>query len=207
MNIRYLALMACAFSMSAAAADNSCTTIKSDKLRLACFDKASKETAKDDAAPAAAPAPPQSAVKQRLTPRAEGEIFSAGSWQVIRKIDPMTDKKNCTAIYQGNWKIQGTAKGMYVSLKGRGGVKAYELRIDDKPSDKMRLANDIEKSISAADLSHSFDRIYNSTRVRLQVLTILGGIVLEDIDTSGFKDAIDFIASGCESDGKNIEST
>jgi hypothetical protein len=128
----------------------------------------------------------------------EGEVFKAGSWHVAQKLDAMTDKKSCTALYQGAWTIQGTTDTLYVSLSGRGGVKAYWLRIDDEPADELRLASDIERKISAADLGHSFNRIINSKRVRLQVSTILSTLLVEDINMAGFKEAVDYMKANCQ---------
>ena len=179
---------------SALAAEVNCSAVKGDKARLACYDKADKESKLNQpvVAPvvAAAPIAPSK-------PKAEGEVFSSGKWHVVQKLDSMTDKKTCTALYQAGWTIQGTSDSMYVNLGGRGGVKAYQLRIDDEPADSLRLASKMEKQISAVDLDHSFARVYNSKRVRLQISTILRDIVVEDIDTTGFKDAVDYIKSNC----------
>jgi len=110
----------------------------------------------------------------------------------------MTDKKTCTALYQAAWTIQGTSDSMYVSLGGRGGVKAYNLRIDDEAADPLRLASKMEQQISAVDLDHSFNRVYNAKRVRLQISTILRDVVIEDIDMTGFKESVDYIKGRCE---------
>jgi hypothetical protein len=110
----------------------------------------------------------------------------------------MTDKKTCTALYQAAWTIQGTSDSMYVNLGGRGGVKAYILRIDDAAADSLRLASKMEQQISAVDLDHSFDRVYNAKRVRLQISTVLRDVVIEDIDMTGFKESVDYIKGRCE---------
>lgn len=111
----------------------------------------------------------------------------------------MTDRKNCTALYEGAWTIQGNPGKLYVSFKGRGGIKAYQLRVDDAPADELRLATEMEGKISAADLSHSYDRIYESKRVRLQTMTILGSTLIEDIDMNGYKESIQYMIANCGS--------
>jgi hypothetical protein len=185
---------------TAAAKAPSCSSIKNDKQRLACFDKAEAtastqiQSAPAEAVAAAAPTPAPVPTPAKQT----GDTFVSGSWHVNKKRDAMTDKMDCTALYQGAWKIQGDASTFYVGLKGRGGVSAYKLRIDDDAPDSLKLASDVERRISAADLTYSFGRILNAKRVRIQVQTILDTIVVEDIDMTGFKEAVDYIKSNCQ---------
>lgn len=182
-------------STSFAFAQTDCTTIRQDKQRLSCFDKASKNTAKVDVAVEKAPETPEPPAK--LKP-GKNEVFKAKSWHVIQDMDAMTDKKSCTAIYKNAWTIQGTEDNFYVSYRGRGGVKAYTLRVDDSPPDSLQLATSTEKDLSAIILQPSFQRIYSGARVRLQVHTILNSILVEDIDLSGFKEAVDYIRANCK---------
>lgn len=186
-----------ALTSSVFAAEPNCSAIKADKVRLACYDKANKVGSSTTAA-VAAPTPPAPAPAVPSKLKAEGEVFSSGKWHVVQKLDAMTDKKSCTALYQAAWTIQGTADTLYVSLRGRGGIKAYQLRVDDAPADELRLASKMEKDLGAADLDHSFGRVYSSKRIRLQVSTILGSLVTEDIDTNGFKESVDYIRSNCQ---------
>lgn len=178
-----------AVSAPAFAQDAACGSIKADKQRLACYDKANSMKKLDTVEPETGASAP---VAKR-----EGIVFKSGAWQVIKKIDPMTDKATCTSLYRGEWKIQGAADSMYVSYQGRGGIKAYTLRVDEDPADKMRLASDTEKKLRFADLQHSFARIYNSTRVRLQTITVLDSILTDDIDMQGFKAATDYVQQNC----------
>lgn len=109
----------------------------------------------------------------------------------------MTDKKVCTAIHKGDWKIQGSAQELFISMKGRGGVRGYTVRIDDATAKSLQLATDSEKAISAVNLTPYFDEIYGATRLRVQINSLISGIVVEDIDLNGFKEAIDFIRQNC----------
>lgn len=162
----------------------SCSAIKPEKQRLACYDKsAAVEKPADMIAPAKNSKP--------------GEVFQAKSWHVNQKLDAMTDKKSCTALYKNAWTVQGTEDNLYISLRGRGGVKAYTLRIDDEAPDPFQMATASEKDISAVDLKPQFERIYNGKRVRVQIGTILGSILVEDIDLNGFKEAVDYIRANC----------
>ena len=177
-----------------------CSAVKQDKARLACYDKAAKEKSAALAAPAATPTPPaEEKTKAADKPEKPGDkiVFKSQFWHVHQHLDAMTDKKSCTALYKNAWTVQGTADNLYVSLKGRGGVKAYTLRIDEAAPDSMQLASSTEKSISAIILQPSFERIYNAKRVRLQIITILDSFPVEDIDLSGFKEAVDYIRANC----------
>lgn len=197
MKSKIILLALSALATSAFAAESNCSAIKVDKARLACYDKASKEGEKKEVAVAAkveVPSPAPIPAKAKT----EGEVFSSGKWHVVQKLDAMTDKKSCTALYQAAWTVQGSADSFYVSLRGRGGVSSYQLRIDDEPADELRLATKLEKQISAAELNHSFGRIYNSKRVRLQVSTILNSLLTEDIDMNGFKESVDYIRANCQ---------
>jgi len=196
-----LLILAAAFAASPAFAQTSdCTGIKQDKARLACYDKAAKEKLAAPApAPVAAATPvaEKAATPEKPTKPGDQVVFKSQFWHVHQELDAMTDKKSCVALYKNAWTVQGTADNLYVSLKGRGGVKAYTLRVDDAAPDSMQLASSTEKSISAIILQPSFSRIYSGKRVRLQIATILDSFLIEDIDLAGFKEAVDYIRANC----------
>lgn len=170
-----------------ASAASECSSIKHDKPRLACYDKLNAPSVeKDKAEPLAA----------TNTLKAD-KVFRRGVWHVHETLDPMTDKKSCTALYRNGWAVQGTANTLYVSVRGRGGVRAYIVRVDDSPADPLVLATDMEKKLSAVDLAPNFERIYNAKRLRLQISTILSTMINEDIDLNGLKESIDYIRSTC----------
>jgi hypothetical protein len=182
--MKRLLLAACILaSATAHAVDADCSSIKQDKQRLACYDRGGASKANAAAS---------SAVKSRP------KQFRSHSWVVDEEINAMTDKKQCTALYKNSWTIQGTDRDLYISLKGRGGVRAYTLRFDDEPADSLQLARDMEKEISAVMIGSDFDRAYSGKRLRVQVQTILNSIILEDIDLNGFKEAVDYIRSNCQ---------
>lgn len=198
-----LLILAAAFAASPAFAQTSdCSGIKQDKARLACYDKAAKEK---PAAPAPAPVAATTPAAEKPTtpekPTKPGDkvVFKSQAWHVHQELDAMTDKKSCTALYRNEWKVQGTARALYLGYKGRGGVKFYTLRYDDEPAESQQSATSMERDISAIiiDSSYSFDRIYNGKRLRAQVGTILGSLLVEDIDLGGFKEAVDYIRANC----------
>jgi hypothetical protein len=198
-----LVLSALAFT-PLAFSQSECSTVKNDKQRLACYDKAAKDKSSVPAtAPTAAPtlaavAAAPTATEKPVKP-GDKVVFKAQSWHVHQELDAMTDKKSCTALYKNEWKVQGTASAMYLGFKGRGGVKYYTLRYDDEPAESLQSATSMEKDLSAIiiDSSYSFNRIYNGKRLRAQVGTILGSLLVEDIDLAGFKQSVDYIRANC----------
>jgi hypothetical protein len=120
-------------------------------------------------------------------------VFKSSDWTVYQSKDAMTDKASCTAIYKDSWIIQGTADKFFISLRGRGGVKAYTVRVDDFPPDSMIIATRMERDVGAAILESQFYRIYYAKQLRVRILTILDTSITEDIDLTGFKDSVDYI--------------
>lgn len=173
-----------------------CKAIKNPKQRLACFDKTASITSAKDVPPESATS--ASSPVTATTSLPPGIVSRTGVWYVHQSTDEMTDKKSCVALYKNEWKIQGQANNLYISLKGRGGVKAYTLRFDDAPAERLQLASATEKQLGVVILEPSFDRIYNGNRLRVQVITVLDSIVLEDIDLNGFKEAANYMKEhGC----------
>lgn len=126
------------------------------------------------------------------------EAFRSAGWRVVESVDAMTDEKECTAIYKNNWDIQSSKDTFFISMQGRGGVKAYKVRVGSEPVDDMRLADDMEQKLDAVILESQFSRIYKAQRLRVQVVSVLSDVIVEDIDLRGFKASIDYMKShGC----------
>lgn len=180
--LKFPALLAIGAFALPAFAQQECLSIKIDKNRLACYDKAAKQLAS-----------PTTALPAKVEPESKPEAKPAtvNFWTVNEKNDAMTDRKSCTALYKGGWTYQGTEKTLYISLRGRGGVKSYSVRIDDSPPNNLQLASEMEKKLSAIDLAPYFPQLLEAKRLRVQVLTILDSVLVEDIDLNGFKDAIE----------------
>lgn len=185
----------CCFAPLAFGQPLDCSTIRPDKQRLMCYDKESASK-KAEAAAATTIAVATTTQNTANSPKTAKQ-FRSHEWVVDESVDAMTDKKTCTALYKNQWTIQGTAKDLYISLKGRGGVSAYKLRFNDDPPMSLQLATSIEKSLSAVDLGPNFQQAYEGTRLRVQVSTVLNSLIVEDIDLSGFKDAVDYIRAQC----------
>lgn len=143
--------------------------------------------------------PTAEAVKPPVTagPQATEKSGEFGNWIVRTEVDPMTDEKTCVAFYKPNKYVQAGRDTLYVSYKGRGGLKSYVTRFDDQPADKMALPNDAEKSMDLIVLKEAFDKAYSGARLRVQTLTILDTLVNEDIDLTGLRGAVDKMRADC----------
>lgn len=106
----------------------------------------------------------------------------------------MTDEVSCVAIYRDNMQVQLSADTFAIGLEGRGGVRGYKIRIDDKPAGDLQLATDIEQDISAALFQgRAFEELLEANRVRFQAITVLSTLVDEDLDFSNVKAVIDVL--------------
>ncbi len=113
-----------------------------------------------------------------------------GNWDVEKEIDPMTDKASCTALYRGKPYVQLSLGAFFIGMRGRGSVEAITLRFDDNPPRTMRLPSRLEKEIGAVQFTpEELNNLLYAKRLRVQVLTLLGSLVNEDLDLTGTQDA------------------
>lgn len=123
-------------------------------------------------------------------------VFSARKWSVNRSIDKMTDAPSCTGLYENEWKVQMSRSGFYVSYRGRGGVSGITVRFGDEPARPLRLATSMEKSVSAVILKDDdLVAVLAAPRLRVQVMTVLDRLLVDDIDLAGAKEAYEFIST------------
>lgn len=123
-------------------------------------------------------------------------VFTSGKWKVVRTTDPMTDKPDCTGIFENNYSTQLTESALYIGV--RGGISSIKYRFDEEEPQGVRLPTDIEKRADTAILEGSdFGRALRSTRLRVQFLTLVRGVQVVDIDTTNMMDALENIKSGC----------
>jgi hypothetical protein len=66
----------------------------------------------------------------------------------------------CTGLYETRFDIQLTAENFYISLRGRGGIRSYKLRFDDKPAEGLALPDSVRA------------RCVNSSSHRKQLLSV-----------------------------------
>lgn len=123
-------------------------------------------------------------------------VFKSGNWTILRSIDPMTDKINCTGIYKSNYGVQLVSDTLYINV--RGGIKSITLRFGENPAQPLRLAQEIEKAADAVVIDgNDFSQTLQTNRLRVRVLTLVRGVLTEDLDTTGIQAAVKNIQSGC----------
>lgn len=121
-----------------------------------------------------------------------------GNWKIKSQINPMNDNKSCMAIYKDRFEIQLSSSSLAVSLRGRGGVRAYSLRFDNDAALPTEIPSSSEARMGAFFVEgQRFKRLLSSQRLRIQVSTLLSTIVYEDINMVDGNSAISSIAR-CE---------
>ena len=113
------------------------------------------------------------------------KLKSFGKWTVYRSEDAITDERSCIAIFGEEGRIQVTEDSFAVSLRGKGGLGGYIIRLDSLPAWEMRLPSDVEKDVGAFIVEgKDFEQIMAAKRLRVRVLTVLSELVDFDIDIS-----------------------
>jgi hypothetical protein len=69
-----------------------------------------------------------------------------GNWSVLKTVDPMTDKVDCTGIYKKNCGIQLVKNTLYLIVPSA--PESVMLRFDDQPAEPMHLSSSVEKQLS-----------------------------------------------------------
>jgi hypothetical protein len=124
------------------------------------------------------------------------EVFVSGNWRVLRSIDAMTDQPSCTGIYKNDYGIQLSESTMYIRTKTR--YSSYQLRFDDLPANEVRLAHGVDaRDRSLPLVKDEFSALIAASRLRVEVLTILGDLEYYDLDIRGVSQVLDSIKAGC----------
>jgi hypothetical protein len=119
-----------------------------------------------------------------------------GNWAVLRTIDPMTDKVDCTGIYKSNFGVQLNSRALYIKISG--GIESITLRFGENPPEQTRFPQKIEKDVSTVIVDGiDFSRALETSRIRLQVLTLIKGLTTFDFDVTGIATAVEHIRSDC----------
>lgn len=123
-------------------------------------------------------------------------VFRTGDWRVVRDVNKMTDKVECTGLLGAGYDNQLTEAEFFVGFKG--GVKSLTLRFGEKPAKPLRLASELEKYTQSAIISGGdFNELLEVERLRVQALTILDSVLLKDLNVRGIREVINNIKSGC----------
>lgn len=126
-----------------------------------------------------------------------------GNWTILRSIDAMKDKVTCTGLYKANKGIQLVSDALYIAVNG--GIQSIRLRLGETPARAIRLPRDVEQSVGAVVIDGSdFADLLQSTRLRVRILTMVRGVITEDLDTTGMLAALEHIHAGCPVPEKQI---
>jgi len=125
-------------------------------------------------------------------------IFSNEDWIAVKSVDPMSDKVEC--YIWGNKKpyYQVSYQSMYVVYRGRGGLTGpgyrsvgslVKFRYDDEPASDYIQATELEGKLNA--LIIPIRNVMNKSRLRIQTGTLVGGVVVDDINLTTLQPAIE----------------
>lgn len=117
-------------------------------------------------------------------------VFKNENWSVRKIIDSMTDRASCTATYRDRYDIQVVGDAFYINMRGRGGIRSYQMRLDDETASATRMASPLERRMSAIALrGPDVSKVVAAKRLRISGLSVLGTPIDEDISLDGLTDA------------------
>jgi hypothetical protein len=120
------------------------------------------------------------------------EIIKTGNWTIYKSIDSVTNDVKCVGLYKERTDVQLTDSSLYINFRGRGGVKKYKVRYDNEKMGGLQFPSKRDKRADAIELK---GKVFLSMRLRLQVITLFGDTVNEDLDLSGIWDALNILES------------
>ncbi len=122
--------------------------------------------------------------------------FKSDNWTVVRSSGLFSKGVECTGTYKDDKGIQLSVDGLSVHLNGE--LKSITVRFDDKPARPVRYASRMEQNLRSVQISGGdFSELLASSRLRVQSTTASSGIVSEDVNLAGIKDAYASIKNGC----------
>ncbi|TXH66746.1 MAG: hypothetical protein E6Q83_19780 [Thiothrix sp.] len=125
--------------------------------------------------------------------RLSDKVEEFGKWQILKTVDPMTDKASCMGIYDKNLDIQIDKYSFLISMNKKGGVKYITNRIDEGDV-KINEATQTERLNDYAVFEdEAFYPLLESKRFRVKIDTVLKKEVMFDFDMDGFKKAVDYL--------------
>jgi hypothetical protein len=114
-----------------------------------------------------------------------------GAWYLHVSTDKMTDQRQCYLVYhldKHTWVTDGGSL-LIISYLGRGGVDSYKYRMGSGPATSTHFANRREQATSAIEIPVSDADIGDAKRIVVAGLTVLKGLIDNDIDLDGFREA------------------
>jgi hypothetical protein len=123
-------------------------------------------------------------------------VFRSGDWSVHRTRDARTDATVCTAFYRNNRAIQLGSHSLVIAVADA--PRQVSLSFDGRGTAQARAPRALERAVGVVDMEGAeFDRLFDSTRLRYEVVTGTDGRVAGNIDLAGAPAAYANILSGC----------
>lgn len=119
-----------------------------------------------------------------------------GDWVAFESVDPMTDKKQCSATYVKDKQVLYTSKDAFkISYHGRGGVESYRYRFGKAQASEPESpdANANNWVTVPVFVSEALD----APNLRVQGTTVLKGLISMDISLKGLREARNALAARC----------
>lgn len=121
-----------------------------------------------------------------------------GDWHVYSTVDNMTDRLSCAAFYKNDAFIQLSPGSLYIDYGGRGGWSFYKYRFGEGKPKIGTLRNSTGRTyitFAGSDLKKAIE----AGRLRVQTLTLIRGVIDEDIDMKDAQTVSDAMAGmGCK---------
>lgn len=121
-----------------------------------------------------------------------------GDWHVYTSIDNMTDRLSCAAFYKDEAIIQLSPGSLYIEYGGRGGWRFYKYRFGEgKPITGSIRRTSLRTYITFE--GRDLEKAIEAGRLRVQTLTLIAGVIDEDIDLKDAQAVSDAMAGmGCQ---------
>ena len=111
-------------------------------------------------------------------------VSTVTEWDIHRSVDSFTDSLDCTARHSDNGAQIADNGKMYISMRGKGGLKMSRVRYNDSAPHRWQHY-DYSRNIFVLDPS----KWQNDQRVRVEIYTVLGDIKQFDFNIPNAKAA------------------
>lgn len=118
-------------------------------------------------------------------------------WTIAKSTDAMSDKTSCSAIYEKSPAFSMDLDRVFISMKSKGGVRAYQFRFDSEPPTTFadRMPSDSADYWWLGDI----DRVLAAKKLLVRIKPLIGDITDFEIDLTGAKAArVVLLSSKCQ---------
>lgn len=135
-----------------------------------------------------------------LLPAAAADVTYSkkfGDWTAIERLDPMTDVKQCLAVYVNDKNIRYTSNdAVKISYMERGGVTSFRYRFGKAQASNPESVMEYENNLIVVPIF--FAEALDMPYLRISGTTVLKTAINLEISLKGLKAAREALASRCE---------